>query len=194
MRLFLFNPKTAFSSKDIARRAKLGDSAVRRELLVLKKSGLITGKVFTRTVEQTKENKKVLRKKREDGWILKKGFPYLSQFQQLLIYTVLIKNEEIVRKLNFAGKIKLVVVAGVFIRDFDSRVDILVVGDRIKDKVLENIIKDIEAEIGKELSFAVFATDDFKYRLGMYDKLIRDILDYPHKTLLDKIGLNEKRI
>jgi hypothetical protein len=54
----------------------------------------------------------------------------------------------------------------------------------------------MEAEIGKELVFASFETADFHYRLGMYDKLIRDILDYPHQKLLDKlnIGLNSKTV
>jgi hypothetical protein len=47
----------------------------------------------------------------------------------------------------------------------------------------------MEAERGKELVYAYLETQDFQYRLGMYDKLIRDILDYPHQVLLDKISI-----
>jgi hypothetical protein len=54
---------------------------------------------------------------------------------------------------------------------------------------LERAIRDIESEVGKELTYAAFKTDDFIYRLGMYDKFIRDILDYPHEKILDKIGI-----
>jgi hypothetical protein len=50
----------------------------------------------------------------------------------------------------------------------------------------------MEAEIGKELRYAYFSTDEFRYRLSMYDKLIRDILDYPHRVLLDKLGILEE--
>jgi hypothetical protein len=45
--------------------------------------------------------------------------------------------------------------------------------------------------VGKELRYAFFSTDEFKYRMSMYDKLVRDILDYPHKVLLDKLGILE---
>ena len=47
----------------------------------------------------------------------------------------------------------------------------------------------IEAEIGRELRYAAFTTEEFRYRVGVYDRLIRDAFDYPHRTILDKIGL-----
>ena len=51
------------------------------------------------------------------------------------------------------------------------------------------MIEGLEAEIGKELRYAAFETGEFNYRLGMYDKLVRDILDYPHTVVLDRLGL-----
>ena len=113
--------------------------------------------------------------------------------QNLLIYTVLVKNDSVVRRLRDTCKLKLVVVSGVFIKDWDSRVDLLVVGDKIKAKPLENVIKTLEAEIGKELRYSAFETEDFQYRYGMYDKLIRDVLDYPHTTIYNKLGLVEEK-
>jgi hypothetical protein len=65
------------------------------------------------------------------------------------------------------------------------------VGDGVKKAKLDSIIKSVEAEVGKELRYAFFSTDEFKYRMSMYDKLVRDILDYPHKVLLDKLGILE---
>jgi hypothetical protein len=38
--------------------------------------------------------------------------------------------------------------------------------------------------LGKELAYAVFDTNDFKYRVSMYDKLLRDMFDYPHERLV----------
>jgi hypothetical protein len=86
----------------------------------------------------------------------------------------------------------MVIVSGVFIQDSDSRVDLLVVGDNLKSSAIERVVRTMEAEIGKELVFASFETADFHYRLGMYDKLIRDILDYPHQKLLDKLNISLK--
>jgi len=84
---------------------------------------------------------------------------------------------------------KLVIVSGIFTQSNDSRVDLLVVGDNLKKSVLDNTIKTIEAEIGKEIRFAVFETPDFRYRLGLYDKLIRDILDFPHEKIVNRLGV-----
>ena len=54
---------------------------------------------------------------------------------------------------------------------------------------MEHTMKTLESEIGKELRYSYFTTDDFNYRNGMCDKLTRDILDYPHKKLVNKLGI-----
>ena len=84
---------------------------------------------------------------------------------------------------------KLIVLAGVFLQKEDSRADILIVGDELKKKSIENGLRAIEAEVGKELSYALFDTQDFLYRMNVYDKFVRDILDFPHEKVYDKIGI-----
>jgi len=55
----------------------------------------------------------------------------------------------------------------------------------MKKNVLQKVVKSLEAEIGKELDYAVFDTEEFKYRIDMYDKLVCDIIDLPHEKLID---------
>jgi hypothetical protein len=98
-------------------------------------------------------------------------------------------SSSVTRKLGRHGKLKLVIVSGIFIQDPDSRIDLLVVGDSIRENSLKNSISTLESEIGKQIRYTVFQTEDFKYRLGVYDRLVKDILDYPHQVVLDKIGL-----
>jgi hypothetical protein len=76
-----------------------------------------------------------------------------------------------------------------FTGSLESKVDILVVGDRIEERTLKAAIHTIEAELGRELRYASFLTPDFRYRAGVYDRLIRDVMDYSHRNILDKIGL-----
>jgi hypothetical protein len=116
-------------------------------------------------------------------------FPYLLPLQNFLINTEPLHSKELIKKITKLGSIKMLIVAGVFIQDPESRADILIVGDGVKKAVLENMMKDLEAEIGKELKYAYFTTEDFKYRLSMFDKLTRDILDYPHRKILNKLGI-----
>jgi hypothetical protein len=187
IRLFLFNQEMTYDFGDICNKSKIKPNEARKELSLLKKAGLIKTRVFYKTIIKKKGKKQIESKKKEKGWCLDLSFSYMIALRDLLLSTESLERANIVKKLSSAGKLKFVLVAGVFIQDPDSRLDMLVVGDGIRKSTLEKGIKDIESEIGKELAYAYFDTEDFKYRLGMYDKLVRDALDYPHKVLLDKI-------
>ena len=80
-------------------------------------------------------------------------------------------------------------ISGVFLRSDFSRVDILLVGDHLRHAVITQALKSIESSLGKDVRYAVFETKDFLYRLSVYDKFVRDILDYPHEKLVDRFGL-----
>lgn len=188
MRLFLFNPDQPFGANDIATRARVMPAVVRHEMTLMRKMGMVKGRRFTHMVSVKKGKKLVLKKKSEGGWVLNPAFPFLSALRTLLINTVLFNQNEVLRKLNTVGRIKMVAVAGVFLNDSDSRVDLLVVGDSLRFGALDNVIRNIESEIGKELRYSAFETADFEYRFGIYDKLVRDILEYPHRKILNKLG------
>ena len=190
MRLFLFNPGKTFCREDVSERAQIDIKAAARELTHLEKTGLIKRKAFVREFPAGKrDDRKASDKKKISGWHLDAEFPYLIPLENLLIDLATMNHDDLVERIKAAGKIKLVIVAGIFIQDIESRVDLLVVGDSLKRSTLETIVKKVEAEIGKEVRYACFETPDFKYRLNVYDKLVRDILDYPHKVILDKIGV-----
>ena len=174
MRLFLFNHDISFDLPTIAEKVKEDISKVRKELSYMEKFGLLRKKVLN---------------KNQAKFSLNRQFEYLSQLQSFLINIKPLQPKEIVRKISALGNIKLIIIAGVFIQDEESRIDLLVVGDNIKKSQIENTIAGLEAEIGKELQYAYFTTADFNYRFSMYDKLIRDILDFPHEKLINKIPL-----
>ncbi len=192
MRLFLLNAEMAFDSGDIMERSKVNKNALRRELALLSKIGFVKPKNFVKEIqkagEKNQKNTKILKKK-VSGWQLAIDFPLLLPVRNLLISTEPIKHEDIVARFKTAGKVKLIVLAGVFLQKEDSRVDILIVGDELKKKSIENGLRAIEAEVGKELSYALFDTADFIYRMNVYDKFARDILDFPHEKIYDKIGI-----
>jgi predicted protein tyrosine phosphatase len=189
MRLFLFNPAEFFSLEQIMDKARISMKAVRFEIDVLQKAHMIKSRKSVHLVKTKKRGKTVEVKKKVVCWHLDPNFEYLSAMQNLLINTRPLRKEEILKRLSRVGKLKMVIVAGVFIQNPESRVDILIVGDNLKRGAIDRIVKNMEAEIGKELAFASFETADFNYRLGMYDKLIRDIIDYPHQKLLDKLNI-----
>lgn len=194
MRLFLLNSGTPFESKDVALRSKTSASGARAELALLYSIGFISRKIFAKDLSQKnvkragKNPPKPIRKK-TIGWVLNKDFVYLYALKVLLLNQDAVNKQGIIKRISGTGKIKLVVLSGIFLREDASRIDMLIVGDQINKKSLESALKHVESEVGKELSYAAMDTKEFHYRLGMYDKFIRDILDYPHEKLVDKIGL-----
>jgi hypothetical protein len=189
MRLFLLNAEDCFDARDIMERSKVNKGALRREITLLLKIGFVKPKNFTKEIERKRGDTVKVLKKKVSGWQLSLDFPLLLPVRNLLISPEPVKKEDIIARFKNTGKVKLIVLAGVFIQKDDSRVDILIVGDYLKRKSVENVLKYIEAEVGKELSYALFETQDFLYRLSVYDKFVRDILDYPHEKILDKINV-----
>lgn len=186
MRLFLFNPEVFFDIDTICSKSKVNKKIVKKEISTLLKSGLLKQKDISKIIQN---RRKKLRKVKTSTYYLNQDFVYITALKQLLIKTKMIDGGEIVKRLSKSGKLKLVIIAGVFTQDKDSRADMLVVGNNISKSSLSNAIKSIEAELGREIVYVYFETPDYQYRLGMYDKLVRDILDYPHHILLDKISI-----
>ncbi|MEK7463639.1 MAG: hypothetical protein AAB610_00760 [Patescibacteria group bacterium] len=192
MRLFLFNPDNAYSSSEIAERSKTSSKEVRKELAGLMNVGIVRKKAIVREIHTKKKKKILVRKVNDTGYFLDQKFPYLQALKNLLITVSLHADDSLVRKFNSVGRIKFFVASGLFIQEWDTRVDLLIAGDDINLNKLDSVIRSIEAEVGKEITYSAFETADFEYRYGIHDRLIRDILDFPHTTLVDKLGIDEK--
>jgi hypothetical protein len=174
MRLFLLNRGKSFTSKDIIKRSRVSQDVVRRELRLLSSVNFI--------------------KKRVTEWSFNSFFKYAGEFEDLLLSSDTLSKEAILNNFKNVGRVKLIIISGMFIKNHDSRVDLLIVGDRMKRGKIEEGIKKIEAELGVELVYAVFDTKEFIYRLNMYDKLVRDILDYPHEIVLQTKELSTQAL
>ncbi len=173
LRLFLFNEEEWFTPSEAAFRAKAGKAAVRKEILSL----------FAI---------KALRKKAGKGGTRYAANPKFAHYEPLKVFLRTssgVDDESISTTLRRAGQLRLVALSGLFTGVPESKVDLLIVGDKLDERALASIIHTLEAELGRELRYASFTTEDFRYRVGVYDRLIRDVLDYPHRLVLDKIGM-----
>lgn len=188
MKLFLFNKDEQIVRADIMKRAKVSSTEATRELGQLERAGMIKRVSFFQEGKPTRSGKPG-KKRRVQGYVLNHAFRYLLPLQTLLVHSVPMQDKEIVSRLSRVGKVKAVIVSGLFVQDADSRLDMLVIGEGISPARLKNVIATMEADIGKELRYAAFETGDFKYRMSVYDRLVRDVFDYPHQVVVDRIGL-----
>ena len=140
-------------------------------------------------IVKLKDGTEKIKRKNSTAIFLNALFPFVHALRNLVINAAPADKEAMIKEINTIGRIKLVVFSGIFTNRENSRVDLLLVGDAMKETKLDKVLKNIEAEIGKEIVYAVFKTDDFMYRLGMYDRFIRDILEYPHEKAVNKLNI-----
>lgn len=173
LRLFLLNSNDVFTVADVAIRARIGKEAVRREV-----AALVAAKVL---------------KKRGSGpsasYTTDTRFTHHEALKGFLRATSVLPDSAIVEGLRRAGAPRLIILSGLFTGSLEPKADILIVGDNLDERALSLAIRALEAELGRELRYASFATPEFRYRMGVYDRLLRDILDYPHRAIVDKLGL-----
>lgn len=173
LRLFLFNKDVALTAEEIATRAKLSKEVVRKELVELVALGLLRKK-GERAAARFQTNLK---------------FEHLNALDAFIRETTNVRPETILSALKRSGSLRLVALSGLFTGIIEPQIDLLVVGDNLDERALAAAVRTLEAELGREIRYASFATPDFRYRLGVYDRLLRDVFDYPHRVLIDRIGL-----
>ncbi len=181
LRLFLLNPLDVFDALAVSTKSKVQIQDARRELALLKTAGVIAEKSFIKKVGT--------KSKRVPGFQLKGTFPLLAPLKSLIVSETPLNRDEIGRRLRGVGKVKFLAISGIFLSEPDARVDILIVGDELKKRSIEAVLRSIEAEIGKELSYGLMETAEFLYRINAYDKFVRDILDFKHETIIDRLGV-----
>jgi len=189
LRLFLSNLDTSYTAAEVGKRSKVHTQTVRKELSLFTKVGLLKKHTITETVTSGRGKNIKEKKKKVPAYVVDRSFKDLTALRNLILNIAPTDNVGVAKKVGGVGKIKLIITAGEFIQEEDSRVDILIVGDTLRDARLKAVIRDIEAHMGKELRYAAFSTDDFMYRLSIYDRLIRDVLDYPHQIIVDRLAV-----
>lgn len=188
MRLFLLSEDSGFDLNDLKERIGTDGKTISEELRRLEKIGFILKKSIKKDFVQ--RNNKIITK-RVSGYVFNQNFKYKESLYNLLIDTEFIDPKEILNKFRKAGKVKLVLFSGVFVKNIESPIDVLVVGDNLSQPIVEKNIKLLESEIGKELTYAFFETNEFLYRASMYDKLVREIIDTPFMKIID-VGILEQ--
>lgn len=186
LRFFLFNPSKEFLFDDISRRAKLVRRTARTEISALEKATVIKQKTVYIDVEGKSKKMKAI------AYVVNKDFQELQALQTFLFETAPIDGKNLLKHLRQAGVLDFVGVAGVFVRDFEQQLDVLLAMKKFSQSKVEKAIRSLEAEIGVEIRFAAMSSEDLMYRVGMYDKLTRDFFDYSHQVLTDKIGVKDE--
>jgi predicted transcriptional regulator len=187
MRFFLHHEEGIFSPSTLSEKTKIKEVVIKKELAFLASLGFIEKKKAKLFVTVGKGKKAVQKLKEVNGLMLNQDFPLNDALKNLLFDFQAIDKKELASRFKATGRIKLFLTAGIFIGDEKSRLDVLIVGESMKKPKAEKEFEILSAELGREVVFAVMDVEEYMYRLKMYDKFVRDVLDMPNEKVIDKI-------
>jgi DNA-binding transcriptional ArsR family regulator len=177
--LYRQHPAT-FAMSELVVRVQEPAFIVRRELTVLRDTGL---------VKRFRIGSGAARDRERFG--LSHEFDFFEELRDLVLKPSPAETDRLIKRIGGLGRIKLAVVAGIFVSQpddltYETPADLFIVGDDIDKGRLTKFLKSLESEMGTEIRFSTMEKDEFKYRYEMFDRFLRVLLEGPHRKIIDK--------
>lgn len=171
LRLFLWNQDTPFSVAEIADKTMVSSAEVQRELRVLEriefvKSRKTKGRRIYRAVPD---------------------FPLRDGLLGLVGTATVTPECKTLTQIGRIGDVHLALVSGIFINFTKARADLFVVANDVSRAQLTKVMKSLEAEVGREVSYVLLSLEEFRYRINMTDRFLQDFLQGPYEEVVNNI-------
>lgn len=188
LHLFLNNPGKAFYVREITRKIDEQINSVRRELANMINVGIIknasaNNKLYYK-VDQRYEHYVALRAIFSDNADVDQAVT--------VVKTGSVVTADLTQRIAELGRVRVAIIAGLFVPGSASSIDLLIVGSPQTAKV-KRLINELEKSEGRELNYTVLAYDEFYYRLSVHDRFVADILSGKHSVLIDTENLLERQ-
>ena len=125
-------------------------------------------------------------------YMLNRDFQFIQELRDLILKSSPAEKSEIAAKLHRMGRIKLAVISGIFLNkeSMDTTpTDLFIVADDIDRRKFQTFLKYLEAETGGEVRYVIMEKEEFAYRLSMFDRFVRVLLEGPHEKLINRLGI-----
>lgn len=193
VRVLIFNEARLMTAAETGKRGGTSTREAERELKVITTWGLAKkvqaeARIARPHAQKRSGGRTQSAKKHDDApmWMLNTDFPHLRALNAFVHEVSPVRHEKIVSALRRGGRLAAVILSGHFLGDPSRPADLIVAADAFNEHRLEQAVRQLEPMFGREIRYAAFSTPEFRYRLTIQDRLIRDTLDYPHVVLLDK--------
>jgi hypothetical protein len=175
LRLFFMRKEGRFYVREITRLIDERINSVRRELENLKLFGLIK--------DQIVNNKRY--------YFLNEDFILFKELKDLVVKSRFFVEKEYTKKFKKLPGVKYVALTGYFVGLKEKTLtDILIIGKVSKIKV-ESMINAMSKEFLNDVNYTIMDMKEFKYRKGMTDKFLYNILKNKKIVIIDKLGIEE---
>ena len=161
---FLTKPDEKYYLRQLARDLELQVNSVRREIINLEEIGLI--------IPITGETKA----KEKKYYTINKGFILFPEMKALFIKSQVLSTKEFAENVQKLYTPKLLILAGFFVEDVNSKTDILIVGKINKEKFIKTV-RDLEVMIGREVNYTIMEEKEYLYRREVLDIFLNKIME-----------------
>ncbi len=185
LRVFILNANDSFTGEQAAKRASVTGVAAKREIKNLERLGVVK-KAGTHAVVG-KNGKRS--KKTEQLWHANPSLKHMRALSSFVHEVSPAEHSAILDALKRAGAPSLVILSGLFVGDAYRPADLIIASATPNESRLEHAVRSLESLYGREIRYASFSLPEFRYRMTIQDRLIRDTLDFPHIVLLDRASI-----
>lgn len=173
--LFTTGVKRPYFVREITRTVNERLNAVRRELQILEKIGMLA------TYEE----------KRKKYYLIDEAFPLYNELASIMQKAGPGVEDALFKNIEQVGNILYACVTGYFTANTTAPTDLFIVGE-VDDAKLEQFAKNIEHQISREISYTPMTMNEYRYRLNFNDLFLRQIFGGTYKEVVNALPHNLK--
>lgn len=193
LKFFLSNTDEQFYIRQIARELSLQLNSVRRELDNLETFGILQSTTLIDDKAKSGKKKEVKKTKASKTdkkyYSVNKDFILFEEIKALFMKAHVLYEKDFAEKVLMVGKPKLMILTGLFVNIDNAPTDLLIVGRLNKDKLLQTI-KDLEAEMGREVNYTIMDIKEYIYRRDITDVFLYEILENKKIVVIDELEIS----
>lgn len=171
IRFFILNPEEMSSFEDIIKKTKLRRDGARKALRVLVNMKL----VFARSQRRVKH------------YGLNPKFPFYVELHNLVSATNRYPQCKSLKRIRNIGDVRLALISGVFLDYKKGKIDLLLVVNNANRGKVNTFIKNVEAEVGREVRYVLMDGEEFRYRMELIDRFLTDFFEGPYEEIINRI-------
>lgn len=164
LKLFIFNPKAEYYTREIERAIKEPFDPMRRELIRLESVGLLKGRVSGR----------------QKYYSANTEHPLFPEFKSIILKTVGL-GDALKDLAEGRNDIELAFIYGSYAKNsenMESDIDLFVLGD-IPSKDLQKIISVLETEVKRDINSVIYSTKEFRDKIKAKNHFLISLLKEP---------------
>ena len=169
--LFTTGVKRPYFVREISRTVNERLNAVRRELDILQKFGMLTS----------------YDDKRRKYYLMNDKFALIEELASIMKKAGPGVEDVLFKSIDTIGDVKYACLSGYFTGVEDGETDLFLVGT-LNEKQLEAFVRRIEMTINREIIYTPMTESEYKYRKNFNDVFLRQIFASPHKELVNRLS------